>query len=208
MPRISLNLLTVKPMLSGSARENRISFHASTYEYTATFNSSITQVEVRADAEKNALITFTGTGLRTLSGSGSLSAVVDIGSNPVLTVTVSVPGKTASSYKINLKSVNDTSLKELKIDGKLQSLGSSSFSHALTSTKPVSVVLDIKSNDPYAMITTPIGADVSVKAISSNSGSASFLLEFPEGSYPIAIEFNVASGSSSDPPYTVTFTRP
>jgi len=208
MPRISLNLLTVKPMLSGSARENRISFHASTYEYTAGFNSSITQVEVRADAEKNALITFTGTGLRTLSGSGSLSAVVDIASNPVLTVTVSVPGKTASSYKINLKSVNDTSLKELKIDGKLQSLGSSSFSHALASTKPVSVVLDIKSNDPYAVITTPIGAAVSIKTINSNSGSASFLLEFPEGSYPIAIEFNVASGSSSDPPYTVTFTRP
>ena len=151
---------------------------------------------------------FTGNGLGVKYGSGSLSAAADIVSNPVVTVTVSSPGKTPGSYRINLSSINDTSLKELKIDGNSQALGGGSFFYALSSDNPVSTVLDIKSNDKYAVITAPIGAAVSVKTISSGLGFASYLLEFPKGSYPVAVEFNVISGNLSVPAYTITFTRP
>jgi hypothetical protein len=151
---------------------------------------------------------MTGNGVGTVFGTGILTATADVVSNPVLTINIASPGKTSSSYTINLSAMDDTSLKILKIGGTPQILGGSGFSYALPTAGSFGVSLEVAANDPYASITTPIGAGVTVNTVSNVPGSASFNLSFTEGHYPIAIEFNVISGSLAAPAYTVTFTRP
>jgi hypothetical protein len=151
---------------------------------------------------------MTGSGVGTVFGTGVLTAPADIVSNPVLTVTIASPGKTSSGYTITLNAVNNTSLKGLALGGVSQTLGGSSFSYALPNAAALGLLLEIAANDPFAVITTPIGANVTVATVSNVPGAASFFLSIPEGHYPVAIEFTIVSGSLAAPDYTVTFTRP
>lgn len=209
MPRITLRSMTVKPIIAGTTGDNQIVFSSTTYSYKSGLNSSITGFEIKAEGDSTALITLTGNGLGTKTGSGSLTAVVDAASNPLLTVTIASPGKTSSSYTISLSPVNDTSLKTFRINGNSQTIGASSFFYALPTSVASSVTLDVTTNDPYAAITAPMGAAVTVNTVRNVPGSASFTLVFAEGSGPAVIAFHVISGSSmSNPPYTLTFTRP
>ena len=208
MPRITLNSLTVRPIIGGAAGESKISFSPTSYNYSVGLNSSITGIEIKAEGDPTALITVTGSGVGTVFGTGILTATADIASNPVLTVTVTSPGKTSSSYTITLNAVNDTSLKELVIGGVAQTLGGSGFSYPLPNATAFGLLIEITANDPHAVITTPIGANVTVNTVNNVPGTASFFLSIPEGHYPVAIEFNVVSGSLAAPAYTVTFTRP
>lgn len=208
MPRITLNSLTVRPIIGGAAGESKISFSPTLYNYSVGLNSSIAGVEIKAEGDPTALITMTGSGVGTVFGTGILTASADVVSNPVLTITIASPGKTSSSYTISLSLVNDTSLKGLTIGGVSQTLSGSGFSYPLPNVAATGLSLEISTNDPCAVITTPIGANVTVNTVSNVPGAASFFLSIPEGHYPVAIEFNVISGSLAAPAYTVTFTRP
>lgn len=208
MPRIKLNKLTVKPYFGGPVGDSQISFNADTNSYTVGLNSSITDVEIAVEGAPSSSIALTGKGLGALYGSGSLTAVANIAANPQLTVTISAPGRASSSYTISLSVLNDTGLKSLKIAGVSQELGDKDFSYALANAGTASVTLNIESKDKYAVISAPFGNGVTVNKVSGAQGSAGYVLVFPEGSWPVAVEFNVVSGSKSDPTYTVTFTRP
>jgi hypothetical protein len=67
--------------------------------------------------------------------------------------------------------------------------------------------LNIAANDKFAGITDPSGTNVSVIDSNSSLGAAAFKLEIPEGSEPVAVEFEVVSGSSAKS-YYILFTRP
>ena len=207
VPQIKLDSLSVKPVISETAGSDQISFRSGTYNYSVGLNSSITGVEIKAEGNTGATITMAGSGIGTLSGLGSLTATADIAANPTVTVTIAAPGKTSSSYTINLSAANDTSLKILKIDGNTQSLGESSFTYALSTNGAISVTLEIKANDPYATISVPVGSGVTVNPVPADSGYAKYQLDFTEGS-AAAVQFNVTSGGSTAPTYTITFTRP
>lgn len=207
-PRITLSRLSVKPYIGGTAGDNQISFKADTYNYTVGLNSSITDAEAGIEGPSGSTVTLSGKGLGTINGSEKLTSIVNISANPVLTVTVSAPGRTSSSYTVNLNAVNDTSLKSLKIAGAAQALDDSDFSYELAGSGAASITLDIETRDKYAVITEPSGNGVAVNKVSGTPGVAGYILALPEGSYPVAVEFNVVSGGKSAPTYTLTFTRP
>jgi hypothetical protein len=203
-----LSNLTVKPVIAGTAGETLVSFNPNIYSYTVGMNSSVTVVEIKADADAETTVTMSGNGLGTVYGAGSLTVAADVASNPVVTVTVVSQGKTSTSYTINMAQVIDTSLKALKIGGSMQSVGGSNFNFALPTSGAISISLEMATNDKYAVVTTPVGSNISVDTVLNIPGYANFSLVFPEGSNPVAIEFSVISGSAVSPPYTVTFTRP
>ncbi len=207
-PPVVLKSLTVRPIIAGKTGENLIFFQPAANSYTVGLNSSVAAVEISAEGNDKDMIAITGKRLGIQYGTGSLTAVADIPSNPQVNVAISSPGKTPTSYAINLSSVNDTSLKELKINGNVQALKDNSFSYALTTSSASSVSLDITASDKYAVITTPAGVFVTVNTVNNALGSASYTLALTEGSYPVALNFNVISGSAAAPVYTVTFTRP
>jgi hypothetical protein len=208
VPKIYLSGLTVKPIISSAAGSDQISFRFGTNSYSVSLNSSITSVEIKADGASGSAITMASSGIGTQSGTGSFTALVDIAANPTVTVTISAPRSTASSYTINLSSVNDTSLRQLTIKDSSPSLGDMSFSYALSTSGAVSIPLEIKTKDPYAIVSVPVGSGVSVSTTENKAGSASYNLSFSEGTMPTAIQFSVTSGSSTSSPYTITFTRP
>lgn len=209
IPKIYLSGLTVKPVISGSTGSDQISFRSGTYSYSVGLNSSIISVEIKADGDSAATIAMAGAGIGTQSGTGSLTTSVDIAANPTVTVTISASGKSSSSYTINLSTVNNTSLSQLRVDGHSQTPNDTNFAYALSTSGAISnLPLEIRSADPYAVISVPVSSDVTVSTSENKAGSASYTLSFPEGTLPVVIQFSVTSGSSTSSPYTITFTRP
>ena len=207
LPKITLDSMTVKPLIKDSTGNDLISFRSGTNNYSIGLNSSIKNVELRISGDASATITLTGNGLGIVTGTGHLTTNVDIPANPSISITISASGRTSSSYTINLNSVNDASLKLLKIDGSSQSSSDSSFAYALSTTGAISIPIEVSTNDNYAVITAPIGTDVTVNPSKDYMGSASYMISLVEGALPIAIAFTVDSGGTVTT-YTVTFTRP
>lgn len=207
LPTVSLNGLTVSPVVEGTIRSSELSFKSSTLNYTVSLNSSITAVELRAQSDPNAVITVTGIGTGTLNSTGSLTAMVGISSNPSLTITVTRPGSMPTSYTVALINANNTGLSSLRIDNMSQTTAGSSYTYALSTTGAAIISLNAAASDQYALFSDPTGTNVTVIEANKSLGSAAFKLALPEGSEPIAVEFEVISGSSPKP-YYILFTRP
>ena len=208
LPRVTLDSLTIKPILGGSViNDNQISFYSTTYNYSVGLNSNIAEIELRSSADSAATITLTGNGLGTITGIGVLNASVNIAANPSLSITISGTGKTASTYTMSLSQVNDASVKSISINGNSQSFSGNTLSYALSTSGSAVVTLAVSANDKYAEVNAPSGNDVSVTALSSGLGSASYSLTIPAGTDPVAVVFNIKSGSS-EIPYYITFIRP
>jgi hypothetical protein len=207
LPTVSLNGLTVSPVVEGTVRSSELSFQSGTLSYTVSLNSSVTAVELRAQSDPNAVITVAGSGAGTLNSTGSLTAMVDITSNPSLAITVTRPGSRSTTYTVALISANNTGLSSLRIDNMNQTATGSSYTYALPTTGAAIISLNAAASDQYALFSDPTGTNVSVIEANKSLGSAAFKLVLPEGSEPIAVEFEVISGSSSKP-YYILFTRP
>jgi hypothetical protein len=207
LPQIALNDLTVKPIVDGTVKGDQISFNPTTYHYSVELNTSISTVELQAQGDSAATITLTGNGLGTVTGTGSVNATVDIAANPSLSITISSAGSTSSTYTVSLGSADDTSLKVIRINGNSPTVGAGDFSYAMATSGSAIITLEVETNDDFAEIEAPSGIGVDVQETLSGLGNASFSLTFPEGSDPVAVEFNVRSGSAATS-YYITFTRP
>ncbi len=208
LPRVTLDSLTIKPFIGGTViNDNQISFHSTTYHYSVGMNSNISAIELRALADSTATITLTGNGLGTITGAGVLITSVDIAANPSLSITISGAGKTASTYTMSLSTVNDASVNSISIDNISQTLSGGTLSYALSTSGSAVVTLAVSANDEYAEVKEPSGTGVSVTTLSSVLGSASYSLSIPAGTDPVAVVFNIKSGST-EVPYYITFTRP
>jgi len=208
LPRVTLDSLAIKPIIGGTViNDNQLSFHSATFNYSVGLNSSISTVELRAQGDSTATITLTGNGLGTITGAGILTTSIDIAANPSLSITISDGGKTASTYTMSLGTVNDASANSISIDNISQSLSGGTLSYALSTSGSAVVTLSVSANDEYAEVKEPSGTGVSVSTVSSALGSASYSLSIPAGTDPVAVVFNIKSGST-EVPYYVTFTRP
>lgn len=211
LPRVTLNDIQVKPVIGGTTIEDdQVSFNATTYNYSVGLNSSITSVVLVVDmnprAADGSTVTLSGNGFGPATYTDDFTIPVNISAFP-LTIALTAPGTTSSTYTVSAGTVNDTSIKTLKIGG-ASVTGSSPYSYELATSSALSVTLDITAKDPYATISAPVGSGgVTVDTVSSGLGSASFTLSFPEGSTSTTVDFNINSGSSSAPPYTILFTR-
>lgn len=204
LPRITLDDLVVRPVIPGGA--DLISFHSTGYSYTVELNSDITDVGIVAEGPAGSVVTLAGSGAGTVTGAGIIDRVVAISANPTLTVTVSASGKTSSTYTISLSHVNDASLDSFKIDDGTRTFDESkSCVYDLGTSGAAVVTLEIKTNDPYATIDPPSGSDVTPNE--TRTGSAVYTLNIQAGTGPVAVMFNVHSGSLSVP-YYITIRRP
>jgi hypothetical protein len=206
LPRVTLDGLTVKPIVGGTVlNDNQISYQKTNYSYNVRLNSSISSVELRAEGDSSATITIAGSTLSPTTGSGVMTATVDVAANPSVTVTIARTGSTSSSYTVSLGQVNETGLESAKIDNATQSFSGGTLSYALSTSGSAVVAMDVTAKDKYAEIIEPSGTTVTT--VSNSSGHGVFNLEFAAGTDPVAIVFKIRSGSS-ETPYYITFTRP